>query len=195
MAWTDKAFETEEDALAFVAGRTPPSENNKKAKANQPPKFYAVASGRKPGIYTDWDTANTEAIIGVKGPKYKKFATRAEAENFIRLHGSLDTIRSLGLLPDEGDDENDEDGEAVDAGARPASAGTKTKTEQNGDIKVLRNPAGVGLPDAGLHDGVLHIYTDGASKGNGKVTARAGLGVFFGHGDPRWVLPLAHLLG
>lgn len=152
-----------------------------------------MASGRKPGIYTDWDTANTEAIIGVKGPKYKKFATRAEAENFIRLHGSLDTIRSLGLLPDEGGDEDDEDDEAADRGAAPVSARKKITTEQKGDVKVLRNPDGVGLPDAGLHDGVLHIYTDGASKGNGKVTARAGVGVFFGHGDRRWVLLLARL--
>lgn len=33
--------------------------------------------------------------------------------------------------------------------------------------------------------GILVIYTDGSSRGNGKVGSRAGFGVFFGHGDPR----------
>lgn len=139
-----------------------------------------MASGRKPGIYTDWDTAQSEAIIGVKGPKFKKFGTRAEAENYIRLHGSLDTITSLGLLPGAGksDDEDDETD-----GAAPVA--TKKSKTGNGDVKVLTVPPGVAPPEAGFHDGVLHIYTDGSALGNGKVTARAGVGVFFGHGDSR----------
>lgn len=180
---TDKAFETQEDAIAFVAGRTPPSENSKKAKANQPAKFYAVASGRKPGIYTDWDTAQREAIIGVKGPKYKKFGTRAEAENYIRLHGSLETITSLGLLPDVGKDDDGDEEEEEDMDVGP-SIGTKIKAGK-GDVKVMKIPPGVAPPEAGLHDGVLHIYTDGSSLSNGKTTARAGVGVFFGHSDAR----------
>jgi ribonuclease HI len=45
-------------------------------------KFYAVAAGRRPGIYTAW----TEAEAQVKGfpkPRFKGFATRAEAESWI----------------------------------------------------------------------------------------------------------------
>ena len=148
-----------------------------------------MASGRKPGIYTDWETAQSEAIIGVKGPKYKKFATRAEAENFIRLYGSLDTIKSLGLVADEEDDDDDDDidfdDEDGEDGGAPVSTGKKPKTEVNGDVTVLKNPEGVNLPEAGFHDGVLHIYTDGASKRNGSATARGGVGVFFGRNDPR----------
>lgn len=32
---------------------------------------------------------------------------------------------------------------------------------------------------------ILRIYTDGSSRGNGRVGAVAGVGVFFGEGDPR----------
>jgi ribonuclease HI len=182
-----------------VAGRTPPSENSKRAKGSQPTKFYAVATGRKPGIYTDWDTAHTQAIIGVKGPKYKKFATRVEAENFIRLYGSLETITALGLVTneddgdvddDDDDDDEDGDGEEYDEDedeVPPVSLppAKKTRVDVGEGVKVLQNTDGVNLPVAGFHDGVLHIYTDGASKRNGTVTAKGGLGVFFGHNDPR----------
>lgn len=32
------------------------------------------------------------------------------------------------------------------------------------------------------HDGYVHVYTDGACENNGKSTAVAGLGVYFGEG-------------
>lgn len=38
-----------------------------------------------------------------------------------------------------------------------------------------------------IADNVLPIYTDGSSRGNGKVGAVAGVGVFFGEDDPRFV--------
>lgn len=45
-------------------------------------KYYAVVVGRKPGIYTDWNT--TKAMTqGYPKAVYKGFATKAEAENFM----------------------------------------------------------------------------------------------------------------
>ncbi|MBN1635253.1 MAG: ribonuclease HI [Deltaproteobacteria bacterium] len=48
-------------------------------------KIYAVATGRKPGIYTEWfGSQGAEVQIrGFAGAKYKGFATRAEAENWL----------------------------------------------------------------------------------------------------------------
>jgi ribonuclease HI len=176
-----------EDAAAFVAGKTPPSELASKGKAKQPDKFYAVAKGRKPGIYTDWDTAQTEAIIGTKGPKYKKFGTLAEAQQYIRLNGSLETIQRLGLLPDVDEDANDEE-----VSAAPAAKKAKTKTEDSeAEVKIVLPPK---ASATGLEDGVLHIHTDGSSLDNGSVVARAGVGVFFGHNDPRSVSHLCAYL-
>jgi ribonuclease HI len=41
-------------------------------------RFYGVAVGHKTGVYTNWEEAKVQ-IEDVKGPKYKRFDTRAEA--------------------------------------------------------------------------------------------------------------------
>lgn len=46
-------------------------------------KFYAVRRGLKTGIYTDWDSCRRN-VTGFKGAEYKGFATRAEAEAFLK---------------------------------------------------------------------------------------------------------------
>ena len=53
-------------------------------------KFYAVARGRRPGVYTAWFGANgAEAqVSGYPGARYKGFATRREAESFIESGGA-----------------------------------------------------------------------------------------------------------
>lgn len=47
--------------------------------------YYAVAKGRSPGIYTNWNEAKKQ-VDGFKRPVYKKFDTRAEAQNFMSQH-------------------------------------------------------------------------------------------------------------
>lgn len=46
-------------------------------------KFYAVAKGRKPGIYTNWPEAKIQ-IDGFAGALYKGFATYREAEEWLK---------------------------------------------------------------------------------------------------------------
>lgn len=41
------------------------------------------------------------------------------------------------------------------------------------------------LPDVQDESGWLVVYTDGACKGNGRQGAIAGVGVWWGHNDPR----------
>lgn len=134
--------------MLFAAGKlkTTPKEG--------PPRYYAVAVGNPTGIYTDWDDA-AAAIKGMKGPKYKKFPSRAEAVEFIREYGSPEALAALGA-----------DGKT--ATTRPAAA---------------KKATAVPVPQAA--DGVLRVYTDGSSLANGRAGSRAGVGVFFGHGDPR----------
>lgn len=61
-------------------------------------KYYAVARGVQPGIYTDWPTAE-RMVKGFSGALYKSFATRAEAETFMannnvgRTYGQGQTIQ------------------------------------------------------------------------------------------------------
>ena len=47
-------------------------------------KYYVVWHGKKPGIYTDWDTCKAQ-VQGVQGAQYKAFDTMGEAEQAIRL--------------------------------------------------------------------------------------------------------------
>ena len=45
-------------------------------------KFYAIAVGRKPGIYENWPDAQAQ-VLGFQGAKYKGFASWAEAEAWL----------------------------------------------------------------------------------------------------------------
>ena len=144
---TVQTFQSREDAEAFVGGK------DFEKTQDKGPRFYAVAVGSPTGIFDDWGAAS-EAIKGVKGPKYKRFYSRGEAVEFIKQHGSQDAIKALGSKPEE-------------ASKTAKKAKGKADKEDNED------------------DGSLKIYTDGSSRGNGQLGARAGLGVYFGDGDPR----------
>ncbi len=47
-------------------------------------KFYAVAVGRVPGIYTSWPEAQKQ-IHGYSGAKYKSFSEKSQAETYMKL--------------------------------------------------------------------------------------------------------------
>ncbi|MCJ1307198.1 hypothetical protein MMC25_000844 [Agyrium rufum] len=74
---TFKSFPNLTDAEHFVAGANP-----SKAPGSGQYKFYAVKSGRQPGIYTSWPEAQKQ-IKGWSKPRHQKFSTRAEAQRFL----------------------------------------------------------------------------------------------------------------
>ncbi|XP_024885117.1 ribonuclease H1-like isoform X1 [Temnothorax curvispinosus] len=61
--------------------------------------YYAVARGKKPGIYATWDECSAQ-VLKFPGSIYKKFATGSEAQNFIKEHSSSaeETNSSKSLL-------------------------------------------------------------------------------------------------
>lgn len=150
---TDKSFSTQSDAEAFVAGKNP-------AKPSKGDKFYAVAVGHETGVYEEWADAKKQ-IDGVKGPKYKKFATREEAEEFVREGGKTNKKVKTGAGKEES-------GKKVVKGKDKVTVEEKTQEFVKGDT--------------------VKVWTDGSSRGNGKVGAVAGYGVFFGDGDDRYGL-------
>ena len=75
-----KSFSSLSDAEKFVAGENPAT--NGSNGVSQAAKFYAVKSGRIPGVYTDWPLAQ-EQITGWQKPKHRCFSTRVEAERFL----------------------------------------------------------------------------------------------------------------
>lgn len=159
--YLDKAFPTHKEAMLFAAGKNPNPNSN-------PDRFYAVAVGKHPGIYTEWADAQA-AYTGVRAPKYKKFDSREAAEEWMRSFAPEFTSFGLEVTPEE-----DEDGEAEEDEILPP-----TKKLATG----LETPFGEGESS----NEVQVIYTDGSTLGNGRDGAVAGIGVYFGDGDRRFV--------
>ncbi|GIL67397.1 hypothetical protein Vafri_20799 [Volvox africanus] len=101
-----KKFSTERAARSFIESRTAQSahgggEPGSAASANgsgalpaalkpQPPPepigpFYAVSRGHQSGVFLSWAEAKA-AVQGAAGVVYKRFNTRAEAEQFLAQH-------------------------------------------------------------------------------------------------------------
>jgi ribonuclease HI len=149
----DKSFTSEQEAWDFVAGKPVVS----KSASGEPDKFYGVAVGHNPGVYLDWREAQAQ-VTDIKGPKYKKFETRAQAEEFVRTKGAS---WEVGKAKAEGSNSNTT--EEPNTKRIRVSAAAKNKSK----IKVQQ------------------VYTDGSSRGNGRAGARAGVGVYFGEDDFR----------
>lgn len=160
-----KSFTSRSDAEAFAAGK------KVAASSDEPERFYAVAVGNPTGIYTDWSDA-AASIKGVKGPKYKRFASRKEAVAYIRQFGNREAVEALG--------------EAVPS-SEPVLALQQSISPATPAQKPAPKSAAV-KPDTGIVcpiEGALQIYTDGSSLANGREGSRAGVGVYFGDGDAR----------
>lgn len=85
-----KSFPSQQAAQDFVDGKVTVT-----TWKDAEDKFYGVAVGKKPGVYTDWEVAKLQ-IQDVKGPKYKKFATRKEAEDFVKSGGKVPAASMTG---------------------------------------------------------------------------------------------------
>ncbi|KAL2351217.1 putative ribonuclease H [Cryomyces antarcticus] len=215
---TFKSFISLHDAESFMLSSS--FEDALKA-SRTPTKFYAVASGRVPGVYTDWTSAQQQ-ITGWIKPKHKAFTTRAEAEAFLKAFvgstgvGGLVSHASVGQ---NGDAKNkptppkkqkkaaskfDRTSAAeqikYEAGEGPLLEGA----EDGFDSRIILNPqtgkveykteeqnnAMKWYATGMATDSMLRIYTDGSSLGNGQRGAVAGVGVYFGPKDSRYVSSL-----
>lgn len=154
---------TREEAEAYLAGKNTPS-------SDATDKFYAVARGKGgPAVYTEWSEVQ-ERISNFPNPRYKRFASEAEALEWIaeNMAGATKTKAPTAKEPEDAEDEavslNPESKE-------PPRKRAKTDTKPQSTAKSSTEP--------------VKVWTDGSSLGNGKLGAQAGLGVFFGVNDPR----------
>ncbi|KAH6917081.1 ribonuclease H-like domain-containing protein [Coprinopsis sp. MPI-PUGE-AT-0042] len=128
-----------------------------------PPKkggYYAVRSGRTPGIYTKWDDCKAQ-VDGFTGAKYQKFDTAEQAAAFI-------------------------EGTTTPAAASSSSAqaGSSSAAETSTAGKSKKRGTSTMMGPADVSEWQV-VYSDGACKGNGKPGSVAGIGVWWGHDDPR----------
>ena len=164
----------------------------------QPTKesFYAVSKGRKPGIYTTWKDCESQTK-GFAGALFKKFKTFEEAVQFIakqtiesptacrkarveRMPSMLPFLKKKQECTEESATES-VTGSVTDS-ATEVSQSNKTHIQTSGSAHTDRNES---RGESSDQPHTLTVYTDGACKCNGTRRASAGIGVFFGHGDPR----------
>ncbi len=102
--------------------------------------FYAVLKGRSPGIYTRWSGTGgaEEQIKGYPGAVFRGFATRGEAEYYLRSGGVVMPAETLFPMAEE------------EAPAAQAAAQARAQKEYQPDLAA----------------GKVVIFADGASTGN-----------------------------
>lgn len=107
-----------------------------------PKKYYAIASGRKPGIYDNWPAAQAQ-VTGCPGAKFKGFSSREEAEAWIKNPiYSQTTKKSTNITTPSSKDTSSKNGEVTiytDGGARynPGPGGYGVVQIYNGERKEL----------------------------------------------------------
>lgn len=108
-------------------------------------KFYAIAVGAKPGIYTSWPAAHAQ-VKGFPGAKYKGFPTKNEAEQWLEnppIHAPTapraKTAKNISMAPADTSPKPGEITIYTDGGARfnPGPGGYGVVQIYNGETKEL----------------------------------------------------------
>ncbi|RXK40451.1 hypothetical protein M231_02284 [Tremella mesenterica] len=128
------------------------------------PVYYAVGVGRQPGIYPTWDECSAQ-VHKHPGAKYKKFNSKAEAQEYIDTWQSSKPSVPISKPPD-----------SIVPNTRTTSPSAYANINSlPDDLKQLVKHGYMFSPK-----GRLVVYCDGSSLGNGQEGAAAGLGVFWG---------------
>jgi ribonuclease HI len=130
--------------------------------AAKPGGYYAVRTGRVPGIYRTWAECEQQ-VLHFPNARYKRFNSEQEAQRFIAYDVHADNNSSS------------------------SSNNNSTPTQQ----QTISSPRQISLQSTtvpiGYTGSTTVVYTDGSclSNGKGDGVAVAGIGVFFGDGDVR----------
>ncbi|NP_001272404.1 ribonuclease H1 isoform X1 [Dasypus novemcinctus] len=142
--------------------------------------FYAVRRGRKTGVFLSWNECKAQ-VDRFPDARFKKFATEDDAWAFVRNSLSPDdseeqknkhvpesqvkTNKRLHKSLDKAEDENTE----------PCAKHVKQNTESIPSVDKDR---------FSYMGEFVVVYTDGCCSCNGRMRARAGIGVYWGPGHP-----------
>ena len=129
--------------------------------------YYGVRAGRDVGIFTTWKECNA-SVKGYPNAKYKKFATRNEAEEFVTGKSQNEILISS----------------KVTATTDHISTNNSSNNSTNNTNRGVNNSTNNSTKDNDFNYDYC-VYTDGACSNNGKLYAKAGIGIFFGHNDKR----------
>lgn len=131
-------------------------------------KFYAVAIGRKPGIYTTWSECETQ-IKKYSKALYKSFTSKDAAEKFILQNSKSSSNNELNEVPEESD-------------TKKRSSGNTTLKDnefiRSKKLKISNNPTESNSQNSVQIQNTPSIQMwmnfDGGSRGNNGKRAGAG---------------------
>lgn len=119
------------------------------------PNYYAVAVGRRPGVYTHWDACRNE-VEGFSGAKYKGFNDLESAHRYVEQESYY----------------------AHPQPTYPVYTSAAAAVPEDELIEV--QPRRELLPSARHQDAVQIVYVDGSAPSNGQFGAVAGIGIVWG---------------
>lgn len=150
--------------------------------------YYAVRKGVKPGVYYSWDECKKQ-VDKFPSASFKKFASEKDAWAFVRgvepsavpdvKKVSQSVESDVNLLPKRGPE--------------PLMYIPLGKKRRHSDDEAETQPKRVKLSESSTtesKDGFTYmgdavvVYTDGCCLANGKNSAKAGIGVYWGHNHP-----------
>lgn len=171
--------------------------------------YYAVARGRKPGIYATWGECSAQ-VIKFPGSIYKKFATESEAQSFIKERSSstvkanssnglasseiVKSVRSQ-ALPKQlfalGGKQSVAQTKLLSIPKRTLSTNSDSNEQPSKKRKIASDVSNClestqdNKEDLIVDEnGYVNVFTDGACSSNGSKDARAGIGVWFRDNHP-----------
>ena len=121
-------------------------------------------------------------MLHTKGPKFRKFSTAEEAREFVKdwkVYSLKEKAATLAATAAEEEDEEDDDDDDDDESDGSDLGPTAKRLKVNKSVTVGKGKS--------KEVKVEKVYTDGSSLGNGKAGSSAGIGVYFGPNDPRYV--------
>ncbi|XP_011308876.1 ribonuclease H1-like [Fopius arisanus] len=147
--------------------------------------YYAVARGRNPGIYMSWNECHAQ-VNKFPGAAYKKFNSKAEAQEFILDRGgSSGTEGKTKRMKITGRFQPYSTTKGAKMRNSPRDDSPDTRDfydfKEGRDLEEAHKDPGAFMKDS---QGCVDIFTDGACSRNGYNGAKAGFGVWFGHNHP-----------
>ena len=151
--------------------------------------FYAVTNGKEIGVYTNWPQAG-DAVLGFANAKYKGFEIYSDAADAMVTAGYADFTIYDGQNTYSREDYEQNRLKHVGLSALLKASnivdtkvtGTDGVDLQVCDTRVITEPTE--NQQLTQHNKVHTVYIDGSCIRNGAASAQAGIGLFWGDGNP-----------
>ncbi|XP_073424257.1 ribonuclease H1-like isoform X1 [Dendrobates tinctorius] len=182
-----------------------------RARSSAARMFYAVRKGRNPGVYKTWAECK-EQVNRFPAARYKKFASEEEAWKFVGDNPEVSSSLTEMYVPDYLEYQftikcgselqrnnlhmQDRSGSSKDQSSsnvkssypskRPLPCAMSTESsapKRTKFIDINSLPPLLGQSFTQMGDSTV-VYTDGCCSRNGRLKARAGIGVYWGPNHP-----------